>query len=540
MFAALHARQPAPVLARRRVRLRRRLRPNAFGNALGSSLAGQIGQASQQEQTLSQTEMTTGDFARMDGAGYRSEPYQAPWNGGAAWAADVAARRAANPMYTAPVAQDEMLGGRDDVNGMDLQSDQYRAPRTYTVQRGDNPASIGRAFFGDERAGAAILASNGLSASVQGARSLQIGQVLTLPESISDGNLRAGGRLIGADTSIRVEEAAAAVTAAAADQARYDAMRVGAWSGRTNQAAAATGVQSFAPEMDNSYYVAPGFITSSYNQGVAMMSNGPWYDRVIGGVAATAMAPMMLLEETGRALMNVPYHGNQLGQNAAQFSLATDNDQRVVAGLNFISNTSAGFLGAMAVVPGTVSMRAPVLTAQEMAVSQFAGAEVNAAARASYLGDVYSPHFVGPVQWEYYYRGDATQRTSFLSSMAQERGPQVSTEFLNSRTSGQLTEIFDTHGNVGSQGLPTIGASRDPFVAEYFARGPYQNQNGFVTSFRIEQREAESIAFRNYENRHDIFDINPNIGRPEQEYLFRNQIDPKFIFEQRPVGPRLR
>jgi hypothetical protein len=208
---------------------------NAFGNALGNSLADELGRGSQQEDRAGQAGgMTIGDFARMDGASYRSTPYDA----GAAWMADVAGRRAANPMYTPALAQDELLGGRDDVNGMDLQSDQYRAPRTYTVQRGDNPASIGRTFFGNERAGAAILAANGLNASVRGARGMQIGQVLTLPDDISEGNLRAGGRLIGADTSVRAQEAAAAAaTAAADDQARYDAMRVGAWSGRTSQAA---------------------------------------------------------------------------------------------------------------------------------------------------------------------------------------------------------------------------------------------------------------------------------------------------------------
>jgi hypothetical protein len=198
-----------------------------------------------------------GDFARMDGASYRSTPYDA----GAAWMADVAGRRAANPMYTPALAQDELLGGRDDVNGMDLQSDQYRAPRTYTVQRGDNPASIGRAFFGDERAGAAILAANGLNASVRGARGLQIGQVLTLPDDISEGNLRSGGRLIGADTSIRAQEAAAAAaTATAADQARYDAMRVGAWSGRTSQGGvmATSGAFSGPAMVSRDIYTAMG------------------------------------------------------------------------------------------------------------------------------------------------------------------------------------------------------------------------------------------------------------------------------------------
>jgi YD repeat-containing protein len=44
---------------------------DAFGNALGESLAGNMNGAGQPE-------LTTGDFARMDGAGYRSAPYEVP------------------------------------------------------------------------------------------------------------------------------------------------------------------------------------------------------------------------------------------------------------------------------------------------------------------------------------------------------------------------------------------------------------------------------------------------------------------------------
>jgi hypothetical protein len=525
---------------------------DAFGNALGSSLGAQIVQGGQQEDRLGnfineqEAAQTQRDNAaaktsfRQSEIAYQNETESAPASMGGGSGLRLGGG-GIGMRFPAGAVKDwsDGIDGGIMLNGSMAPAEERRALRTYTVQPGDNPASIGVKFFGDSRAGATILADNGLDASVRGTRNLPVGTVLTLRDDISEGNLRAGGRLIGADTSIRAQERAAVVEAqATADQASYDAMRIGAWSGRTNQPTAATGGQSLMPAIDNSYYVAPGFITSSYNQGVAMMNNGPWYDRVIGGVAATAMAPMMLLEETGRALMNVPYHSSQLGQNAAQFSLATDNDQRVVAGLNFVSNTSAAFLGAMAVVPGAVSMRAPVLTAQEMAVGQFAGAEVNAAARATYLGDVYSPRFTGPVQWEYYYRGDATQRTSFLSSMAQERGVPASTEFLSSRSAPQFTDMYASHGNIGSQGLSTIGVSKDPIVADYFARGPSQTQNGFVTTFRIESREVESVAFRNYENRYDVSGTNPNLGRMEQEYLFHNQIDKKYIFQQQPVRPR--
>ena len=288
------------------------------------------------------------------------------------------------------------------------------------------------------------------------------------------------------------------------------------------------------------YYVNPGFITSSYNLGVSMMQNGnlPWTERLAGLGAATLMSPMMLLEEGGRALLNAPGQLYSAGVNTSRVFTEPTTEGKVTAGLTAVRDGAFGLLGLAPLVPAKMMMPTPVLNAQEMAVGKFAGAEVNNAAAATYLGDVYSDRFVGPVKWEYFYRGDSTQRSSFLSSMTQERGAQASTEFLSSRSSGQLTDIFDAHGNVGSQGLPTIGVSKDPAVAEYFARGPYQNQNGFVTTFRIESREAEGLAFRNFENRRDVFDINPNIGRPEQEYLFRNQIDPKYIYQQRPAGSR--
>ncbi|QPF74663.1 LysM peptidoglycan-binding domain-containing protein [Roseateles sp. DAIF2] len=139
------------------------------------------------------------------------------------------------------------------------------------------------------------------------------------------------------------------------------------------------------PEIDHSGYVNPGLVSSSYQRAVGMMTdrNAAWYDRLIGGVAATAMAPTMLAEEAGRGLLNVPYYARQAGQYAAQFKLATTTEGRVVAGLNFLSSGSAAFVGTAPVIPSSVSLR-PVMTAQEMAVAQFPGAAATNAARATY------------------------------------------------------------------------------------------------------------------------------------------------------------
>ncbi|PXX33941.1 LysM peptidoglycan-binding domain-containing protein [Undibacterium pigrum] len=97
-----------------------------------------------------------------------------------------------------PVKIDDLLG-----NVADLRF----APRTYTVKRGDNPAVIGKQFFNDERAGRSILAQNGLATSVDGARNLPVGRVLTIPDNITNASLRAGGQLIAADASLRQQTA---------------------------------------------------------------------------------------------------------------------------------------------------------------------------------------------------------------------------------------------------------------------------------------------------------------------------------------------
>ncbi|MBB5020665.1 hypothetical protein HNQ59_003990 [Chitinivorax tropicus] len=169
---------------------------------------------------------------------------------------------------------------------------------------------------------------------------------------------------------------------------------------------------------------------------------------------------------------------------------------------------------------------------------ELGGSVANSAGRLSaYSGDVYASDFVGPVKWKYFYRGDATLRTDFLSSMAQERGVAATTEFLNTRSTSQLSEIYADHG-LGSQGLPTIGVSDNPAVAEYFARGPSQKQSGVVTMFRLESRDAANAAIPNYENPHAWFGSNPINGLDEREYLFHTLIDPKYIYQQLPVVPK--
>jgi YD repeat-containing protein len=142
----------------------------------------------------------------------------------------------------------------------------------------------------------------------------------------------------------------------------------------------------------------------------------------------------------------------------------------------------------------------------------------------------------GAPQWKYFYRGDSTLRSDFLSPMAQGQGVQATTEFLNSRDTGEFTDIYEAHG-VHSAGSPAIGVTDDPAVAEYFARGPNQDQNGYVTVFRMSVEDANKFAIPNFDNPQAFFEINPKIGLAEREYLFHNFIDTNYIHQQYPVNP---
>lgn len=99
----------------------------------------------------------------------------------------------------------------------------------------------------------------------------------------------------------------------------------------------------------------------------------------------------------------------------------------------------------------------------------------------------------------YFARGDIKQRDTLLSSLAEKRGIEASQKsYLDAQSNGLLDDLFDTCGNRGSQGLPTIGVSRDIDVAEYFARGPKQTQAGLVTIFKMKTDDFNKLAERNY------------------------------------------
>lgn len=155
---------------------------------------------------------------------------------------------------------------------------------------------------------------------------------------------------------------------------------------------------------------------------------------------------------------------------------------------------------------------------------------------ATYTGDVYAADFVGPVDWKYFYRGDSTLRSQFQSTVTENLGAKTSDGFLNNLSDGGLRDVMEEHG-VTSQSSPFISTSSNPAIAQYYARGTGQTQNGFVTTFRLSSEDAAQFAIPNFENPVAFFEINSKIGLPESEYIFKSQIDPKFIYQQVPVGP---
>lgn len=170
-----------------------------------------------------------------------------------------------------------------------------------------------------------------------------------------------------------------------------------------------------------------------------------------------------------------------------------------------------------------------------------AGSFVNAVSgvkfSSTYSGDVYAADFVGPKKFETFWRGDSTQRTEFLSSMAESRGVSETKSFISS-FDDTAYQIRATNHSYSSNGSPYISITPDYNVAEYFARGEAQNQLGWVTKFEVPSGNvAEDFAkynsFSEFNQR-----INPKIGRMEQEYLVPGGIDSRYITQQFRVGKR--
>lgn len=153
------------------------------------------------------------------------------------------------------------------------------------------------------------------------------------------------------------------------------------------------------------------------------------------------------------------------------------------------------------------------------------------------VSDIYSPEFIGPVKFESFYRGDSTLRTDFLSSRAELGGVPEAQSILAGLDDSSF-RIRAINHSYSSEGSVFLSVTRDPQVAEYFARGDGTGQLGYVTEFRVPSGNA-ATEFATY-NRYSEFNqsINPAIGLREQEYLAPVRIDPRYIFAQYQVLPR--
>ena len=113
----------------------------------------------------------------------------------------------------------------------------------------------------------------------------------------------------------------------------------------------------------------------------------------------------------------------------------------------------------------------------------------------------------------------------------------ATTARLDAMSTGELSDAYAMHG-ISSSGSPLIDVTDDIRVAEYFARGPAQNQSGFITTFRVPMADVDRFTTPNFENPMAFFEVNPKIGFPEREFLFQGKIDPKYIYSQQQVKPR--
>ncbi len=160
---------------------------------------------------------------------------------------------AAEAMDRNPVSGADLVGRQgEDVSGLPSYS-----KLSVLVRRGDNPASLGARYYGDERAGASLLGGNGYEVSVRGARSLRAGDVLTLPDTY---DAKTGGRLIAANNAVQQQEMAARLERAA--------QRVTEGAAQNDDIMARRGAEVLA----NSY-TAAGAITSTID---GMPSKGPY------------------------------------------------------------------------------------------------------------------------------------------------------------------------------------------------------------------------------------------------------------------------
>jgi hypothetical protein len=101
-------------------------------------------------------------------------------------------------------------------------------------------------------------------------------------------------------------------------------------------------------------YVAPGLVKQSYDAAMetALNPNESWGMRAMMYGLDIAMAPAMILEETGRAALNIPYHVTAAAENIAAIGEAQDKLGATVSALGALEATGKAAEGMLAVEGG--------------------------------------------------------------------------------------------------------------------------------------------------------------------------------------------
>jgi hypothetical protein len=145
-----------------------------------------------------------------------------------------------------------------------------------------------------------------------------------------------------------------------------------------------------------------------------------------------------------------------------------------------------------------------------------------------------------PAKWQYLYRGDAIPRATFTSKLTDEIGSNAVQKHLASYTPGEVSDLYAMHG-INSNGSPFVSITSDPLVAEFYATQGGKLHHGFVTTFRLSEKESRLLMKQG--KLAEIFDNNFAIYFPktqdfllEAEWLFVDTIPSKFIYSQRQVS----
>jgi hypothetical protein len=111
-------------------------------------------------------------------------------------------------------------------------------------------------------------------------------------------------------------------------------------------------------------YVAPGLVKQSYDAAMetALNPNESWGMRATMYGLDIAMAPAMILEETGRAALNIPYHVTAAAENIAAIGEAKDKFGATVSALGALEAMGKAAEGMLATEVGLAGVKPTVAT----------------------------------------------------------------------------------------------------------------------------------------------------------------------------------